>query len=424
MRHAILGAGAVGGLLGALLADRGEDVTVEFRDETDTIPTHMSLQRSDGSGLGGNVRTVTSIYKDYAVDVLWVATKAMDLPGALHAVRGSSPRIVVPLLNGFEHIRELQTAFPPEAVIPATIAVEVERVEPGSVRVRSSFVRLRIGARAKLILSGLADALRGRDVDVEFEDDETTLLWRKLAFLAPFALTASASGLPAGMLRSDPVWRKRFETVAAEVMAIASAQGAVLEPNIALQMLETVHDQMRSSMAKDIAARREPELDAIGVAVIRAAVRHNVAVPMLRYLVASVSETIKTPIHSTNAPKPLGPYSQAIEIGGLVFFSGQLAVDFTTGEIVGDDIGTQVRKALTNLGAVIEAAGMTYDDIVKTTVFLTEMEDYFDEFNAVYATFFPNKPPARTTVAVKALPRGSMVEIDAVGIRNPIPRPS
>jgi 2-iminobutanoate/2-iminopropanoate deaminase len=137
-----------------------------------------------------------------------------------------------------------------------------------------------------------------------------------------------------------------------------------------------------------------------------------------------VSATIKTPIHSTKAPKPLGPYSQAIEIGGLVFFSGQIAVDFVTGEVVGDDIGAQVRKALTNLGAVIEAAGMTYDDIVKTTVFLTEMEDYFEKFNTVYSKFFPNTPPARTTVAVKALPRGSMVEIDAVGIRSAAPRSS
>jgi 2-iminobutanoate/2-iminopropanoate deaminase len=137
-----------------------------------------------------------------------------------------------------------------------------------------------------------------------------------------------------------------------------------------------------------------------------------------------VSETIKTPIHSANAPQPLGPYSQAIEIGRLVFFSGQIAVDLVTGKVVGSDIAAQVRKALTNLGAVVEAAGMTYDDIVKTTVFLTEMEDYFETFNVVYSTFFPNKPPARTTVAVKALPRGSMVMIDAVGVRNAVSRSS
>jgi 2-dehydropantoate 2-reductase len=422
VRHAVLGAGAVGGLLGALLADRGEDVTVVVRDATETFPTRLSAQRLGGSVLGGDVRAVKSVHKDNAVDVLWVATKAMDLPEALDAVRGSSPRIVVPLLNGFEHIQELKTVFPSEAVIPATIAVEVERGERGSVRVRSSFIRLRIGARAKLVLQGLADALRGQGVDIEFEDDETTLLWRKLAFLAPFALATSASGLPAGILRADPNWRKRFEIAAAEVVAVASAEGAVLARDIAVRMLETMHDEMRSSMVKDIAATREPELDAIGIAVVRAAVRHNIDIPMLRYLVASVSETIKTPIHSTNAPRPLGPYSQAIEIGGLVFFSGQLAVDFVTGEVVGDDIGAQARKALTNLGAVIEAAGMTYDDIVKTTVFLTEMEDYFEKFNTVYSTFFPNKPPARTTVAVKALPRGSMVEIDAVGIRNAAPR--
>jgi 2-iminobutanoate/2-iminopropanoate deaminase len=77
-----------------------------------------------------------------------------------------------------------------------------------------------------------------------------------------------------------------------------------------------------------------------------------------------------------------------------------------------------------DLGAVVEAADMTCDDIVKTTVFLTDMEDYFESFNTVYSTFFSNKPPARTTVAVKALPRGSMVMIDAVGVRDAVSRSS
>jgi 2-dehydropantoate 2-reductase len=379
----------------------------------------MSLQRFDGSVLGGSVRAVESIREAGLVDVLWVATKAMDLAGALNAVRDSSPRAVVSLLNGFEHIQELQTAFPSGAVLPATITVEVEPRKPGSVRVRSSFIRLRIGAHAKPVLLGLADALRDQGVEIEFEEDETTLLWRKLAFLAPFALTTSVSGLPAGILRADPSRRKFFEIAVAEVVAVASAEGAVLAPDSAVQLLDAEGDQMQSSMAKDIAARREPELDAIGHAVVRAAVRHNVDVPMLRYL-AAMNETIKKSIYSTNAPKPLGPYSQAIEIGGLVSFAGQVAVDFVTGEIVGDDIGAQVRKALTNLSAVLEAAGMTYDDVVKTTVCLTEMEDYFDTLYAVYSTFFANKPPARTTVGVKALPRGSMVEIDAAGIRSAI----
>jgi len=133
---------------------------------------------------------------------------------------------------------------------------------------------------------------------------------------------------------------------------------------------------------------------------------------------------MKTPIHSPKAPRPLGPYSQAIGIGGLVFFSGQIAVNFATGEVVGDDIAAQTRRALTNLGAVIEAAAMTYDDIVKTTVFLTEIEEYFEAFNTVYSTFFPNTPPARTTVGVNALPRGSMVMIDAVGVRAVVQRTS
>jgi 2-iminobutanoate/2-iminopropanoate deaminase len=123
-----------------------------------------------------------------------------------------------------------------------------------------------------------------------------------------------------------------------------------------------------------------------------------------------------TRVFSDNAPAAVGPYSQAIAAGDFVFCSGQLGLDPQTGKFAGDDVQSQTRQALTNLGAVLDAAGSGLARVVKTTVFLADMAD-FKAMNEVYATFFGDTPPARSTVAVKDLPLGGRVEIEAVAIK-------
>ncbi len=118
-------------------------------------------------------------------------------------------------------------------------------------------------------------------------------------------------------------------------------------------------------------------------------------------------------IRSDKAPAPIGPYSQAILAGDHVFCSGMIALDPQSGELVGSDAAAQADQALKNLGAVLAAAGMSYTDVVKTTVFLIDMND-FTAVNTVYATYFDANKPARSTVAVAGLPKGARVEIDAV----------
>lgn len=113
------------------------------------------------------------------------------------------------------------------------------------------------------------------------------------------------------------------------------------------------------------------------------------------------------------APKALGPYSQAIAAGGWVFCAGQIGLDPATGDLVEGGAPAEARRALENLGAVLAAAGCDLGDVVKTTIFLTDIGD-FAAVNEVYAGFFPEAPPARSTVGVAALPRGSAVEIEAV----------
>lgn len=122
---------------------------------------------------------------------------------------------------------------------------------------------------------------------------------------------------------------------------------------------------------------------------------------------------IKEVIHSDRAPRALGPYSQAVKIGNLIFVAGQIPVDPDTGEIVQGDIRRQTKQVLLNVEAVLAAAGATLGHVVKTTVFLTDMND-FTNMNETYAGFFMDRPPARACIEVTALPRGVSIEIDAV----------
>ena len=121
----------------------------------------------------------------------------------------------------------------------------------------------------------------------------------------------------------------------------------------------------------------------------------------------------KETVRADGAPAPVGPYSQAIVSGGFVFCSGQIALDPVTGALADHDIESETRRVLENLGAVLEAAGSSLSRVVKTTVFLRDMGD-FARMNAVYGVYFPENPPARSTVQVSALPKGVRVEIECI----------
>jgi len=122
---------------------------------------------------------------------------------------------------------------------------------------------------------------------------------------------------------------------------------------------------------------------------------------------------MKKIIQTTHAPAPIGPFSQATAHGGTLYVSGQLPIDPATGEIDGTDVQTQTQRVMQNLLAIVEAAGATAADILKCTILLTDMND-FAAMNAVYGSFFPTDPPARICYQVTALPKGAIVEVDAL----------
>ena len=122
---------------------------------------------------------------------------------------------------------------------------------------------------------------------------------------------------------------------------------------------------------------------------------------------------MKKVISTTKAPAAIGPYSQAIRVGNLVYTSGQIPIDPATGNFVEGGIKEQTRQSLTNVKAILEEAGLSMADVVKTTVFMADMNDFAD-MNSVYAEFFAEPYPARSAVSVKTLPKGALVEIEVV----------
>ena len=125
---------------------------------------------------------------------------------------------------------------------------------------------------------------------------------------------------------------------------------------------------------------------------------------------------MKQQINTAAAPAAIGPYSQAIEAGGMVFVSGQLPIDPSTGAFAEGGIKELTRQSLSNMKAILAEAGLTMDNVVKTTVFLADMAD-FAEMNEVYASFFEGVCPARSAVAVKTLPKDARVEIECIAVR-------
>src|SRR2546422_7036954 len=184
MEHAVLGAGAIGGLVGTAVASLGEGVTVLVRPERlPGYPANLSVERPSGAitALAKVAATLTN-----PVDVLWIATKTYQLKAALQAVQ-SLPRYVVPLLNGVDHVEVLRTHFGRGRVLPATIAVEADGIAPARFVQRSPFVNLNLAASGEQVLRPIVARLRDLEFTCRFIHNEQTLLWRKLCFLGPFA---------------------------------------------------------------------------------------------------------------------------------------------------------------------------------------------------------------------------------------------
>jgi 2-dehydropantoate 2-reductase len=278
MRHAILGAGGIGGLLAGALAHSGCEVVLLLRPEA--LAHYRGRITVESTVLGNFAAEVPAVpVLDGHVDVLWLTTKATQLEAALALAPVDEVRTawVIPLLNGVDHLALLRHRY--SNVKAATIRVESERLTPGLIRQSSPFLRVEmVGAEA------VQAELRAAGIECRSREDDLSLLWEKLAFLAPIALTTSAGDVSLGAARQDA----RFSRCRDETLRVARAEGAHVDEETLRTLHEGAPAEMRSSMQKDIAAARQPELDAIAGPILRAGSTHGIATDATAQLVQEI----------------------------------------------------------------------------------------------------------------------------------------
>jgi 2-dehydropantoate 2-reductase len=297
MRVAVLGPGGVGGLVAGVLAQAGADVVVVAQEPTAEVIGEQGLSVRSVMFGDVNARVRAHARLQSQVDVLIVATKAAGLAGALERVE-VEPDLVLPLLNGLDHIQVLRERFGSDRVLAGTIRVESDRPEPGVIVHTSRFLLIDMATHSPSALAGmqaLAQTLEDAGVPVRVtlpvsERSEAQVMWSKLVRLNALACTTSAYDVLLGQIRRAPELRADLIGAIEEACAVGQAEGADdVDPRIALAELELAHDTLGSSMQRDIAAGRPPELDAIPGAILRAAARHDLRCPTIERLVVMIA---------------------------------------------------------------------------------------------------------------------------------------
>ncbi|GGZ11314.1 ketopantoate reductase family protein [Streptomyces poonensis] len=293
---AVLGPGGVGGLLAALLSRAGNRVICLAGPETARALDDHGLRVRSGPFGDFTVRVETATELREPVDACLTAVKHTTLDAALTRVPARAlgdDGLVVPFLNGVEHPERLRADYGPDRVAPAVIRVESTRVAPGVIEHGSPFVEVdltgdRLPTARRTSLAALAGALERAGVSTRTLDGEPAVLWAKMAFLAPLALLTTRYGRTVGDIRTRH--RAELTALAEEIAAVSRACGAPVDPAEAVRRYDGFPPATKTSMQRDAEAGRPLELDAIGGAVLRAAQRHGVPVPVADRLVRELRE--------------------------------------------------------------------------------------------------------------------------------------
>lgn len=297
MRIAVLGPGGVGGLLAAALHAAAVPVVVVATERTaKTIAEHGIRVSSVRFGkLTARPPAVTMLSEP--VDALIVATKANGLQPALQRIQ-AEPGLVLPLLNGVDHMAVLRSRFDARTVLAGTIRAGSDRPQPGVIVHTSEFLRIDIaGERApREPVERLAGTLERAGVPAQVLQSEPQVLWSKLVRLNALACTTSAYDMKIGPIRSTPELRADLIGAIEEGCAVAAAEGASIDPSEPVAELAAANATHGSSMQRDIAAGRVPELDAIAGSVLRAAARHGIECPTIERLTAAIAERAGMPM--------------------------------------------------------------------------------------------------------------------------------
>jgi 2-dehydropantoate 2-reductase len=300
MRVAVLGPGGVGGLLAGALHRAGTEVVVVAREQTAAVISAHGLRISSVS-LGEWVAHPTAVAQlQEPVDALIVATKASGLEPALERI-AVDPALVLPQLNGLDHLQALRDRFTAGSIVLAgSIRVEADRPQAGVIVHTSPFLLVQMASAdpaARPGMEELAAALTDAGVTARVLDSEAQVMWSKLVRLNALACTTSAYDKLLGEIRSTPALRADLEGAIEEACAVGRAEGAKdVDAATAIAELDRAHETLGSSMQRDIAAGRTPELDAIPGSVLRAAARHDLSCPTIERLVGVIAERAGLPL--------------------------------------------------------------------------------------------------------------------------------
>jgi 2-dehydropantoate 2-reductase len=292
---AILGPGAVGGFLAGLFWRKLIQVTCVAREETADAILRSGIE-IDSQTFGTFIAWPQAAARlNHPVDLLLITTKAPMLSKSIERInpRMVAQGLVVPLLNGIEHMQVLRSRFGGRVVAGSIGSVEVIRDAPNRVFHLSQSARVELAADLETYsqrLPALVRLLRGAGVDAAILESEAAVLWGKLVRLNALSCTTSACDESVGFVRSDPSWRAQLEGCVREGAAVATAEGVCISPEVVMAQIDGLPADLRTSMQHDIAAGRATELDAIAGAVVRAGNRHGLPCPAIQSLMTKIEE--------------------------------------------------------------------------------------------------------------------------------------
>jgi len=290
----VLGPGGVGGFIAGALWRAKYSVTCIARAETAALIKARGLDVRSRS-LGDFVATPNAVERlSEHVDILFVTTKSYGLEEALKRVSGLfvAEAIVVPLLNGVEHVELLRASFP-GTVIAASIQIEAKSEAPGKIIHTSPFARIEWaldGQGAASVEAVLSPIMEAAGLELSRKVSEAAVLWGKLVRLNALACATAAARLPIGSIRTDPEWRALIAGAVREGCQIAAAEGVALSAESVMEHIDRLPESLGTSLQRDLMAGRPSELDAIAGAVLRRAVRHGIKCPCVQALVNRIEK--------------------------------------------------------------------------------------------------------------------------------------
>ena len=284
MSFAVLGPGGVGGLLAALLSRGGDRVVVLH----DSGPREIHVESERFGDFTAEVDAAPRLAAP--VDAVLVTVKATHLDDGLDRMPAAAlgDALVIPFLNGIEHVEHLRRMYSASSVVPATIRIETTKVAPGVIHHTSPFAMVDIGPRGERV----AAHLRVTGLDVRIKEDEMAMLWDKMAVLAPIALITTHERANIGEVRARR--REDMEALVREFASVAAAEGVAIDPLLNLAFIEKAPGTMETSMQRDQAAGRQTEIDALGGALLRRAAKAGIQVPVTERIVEDLAKRSPT----------------------------------------------------------------------------------------------------------------------------------